>query len=65
MTNQAITVWLSDMNQLADILCEIDDEQASTLSRESIKTLVDKAHKTLCIMLGKHAAELYREEEPA
>lgn len=63
MTNQAITVWLSEMNNLADVICKIDDEQSTHCKCPAISELSNKAHEIIIGMMGKHAANHYALEE--
>lgn len=63
MTKKLINVQISSVDQLATIICEIDEQQAGPLSREVIKSLVEKAHDTIIEMLGDDATLLYAAEE--
>lgn len=62
MKTQIIRVQLNDMNTLAEILCEIDFEQAENNSREVVKLLVEIAHETISKMLGEHESEIYQKD---
>lgn len=62
MTKKLINVQISSVDQLATIICEIDEQQAGQLSREVIKSLVEKAHETIITMLGPDANLVYLEE---
>jgi len=63
MTKKLINVQISSVDQLATIICEIDEQQAGPLSREVIKSLVEKAHETIITMLGPLANEIYGDSE--
>jgi len=66
MKTQAITILISDLDALAHIICEIDDEQAdsklSYFEKKTIRSLIEKAHQSIIDMLGEHATILYAEE---
>lgn len=65
MINQQITVQLSDVGKLADIICAFDNEQSQGVSQERVKKLVADSHAALITILGDHAKTIYAEEEPA
>lgn len=61
MTTQAVP--LSDLNQLASVLCDIDEEQAKNCKNPAISNLVDKAHHIIISLMGEHAVNHYAPEE--
>lgn len=65
MPDKQITVQLSHVGKLADIICDFDEEQSQGISKERVKKLVDDAHTALTTMLGEHAQAIYAKEEAA
>lgn len=63
MRAHTIRVQLSDMDKLAELLCEIDFELAENNSNKILKILVENAHETISNMLGKHKSEVYKKDE--
>lgn len=58
-----VAVPLQGLANLANILCDIDTEQALHSKNKAISQLVGYAHQTIEKLMGEHASNYYAKED--